>query len=375
MVRVAVLGANGQVGAEVCLLLSKSPSLELVPICRNRSGSAFLRSQGLACRHGRPAQADDARRLFGDCDVIVNFALATGNPAQIRHIEDQLVRNACLHSKPDTVIVHFSTQTVYGDPAPGRWIRWLSPYGRTKLATERTVRAAASRGRKRAYILRLGHVCGELQSISHNMRNDLLHGLAVLPPIDVPSNTVLTVVIADALHRILAGGVPPGTYDLMNTPQWTWKEVYAYEAKRCGAAQPPRLSTQGPRPSGRLAIRRWVGLLSGLAANRFTREAVAKILAFAPEETSRRLQAVWYCRRARAEIAALSHRTEPALAEHLSWVQNGKAPFPQPATLELLRNSPYDGLVQPRGSRWPLDLPDAAEGAAPSVMPARTLTD
>jgi nucleoside-diphosphate-sugar epimerase len=373
MVRVAVLGANGQVGAEVCLLLSRSPSLELVPICRNRSGSAFLRSQGLACRHGRPAAPGEAGRLFSDCDAIVNFALATGNPAQIRNIEDQLVLNAFAYSKRDAVIVHFSTQTVYGDPAPGRWIRWLSPYGRTKLATERTVRAAARR--KSAYILRLGHVCGELQSISHQIRSDLLSGSAVLPAIDVPSNTVLTVAIADALHRIIASEVPPGTYDLMNTPQWTWQQVYAYEAERCGAEKATVLATTGA-PSARPSMaRRLAGALSRLAANRFSREAVAKVLAFAPESTSRRLQAVWYSRRVRAEIADLRRDMGPPPAEHLSWVRNGRVPFPQPATLELLSQQPYEGLLQPRGSRWPLDLADAVEGTALSVMSAQTQTD
>src|SRR5262249_62355175 len=90
MPRIAVLGANGQVGAELCLLLARIPGVDVVPICRNRSGSAFLRWKGIHCRHGRAAVAEDARSLFADCDVIVNSALASGTPVEMRRTEDAI---------------------------------------------------------------------------------------------------------------------------------------------------------------------------------------------------------------------------------------------------------------------------------------------
>src|SRR5262249_1500329 len=132
-----------------------------------------------------------------------------------------------------------STQSVYGDPNPERRIRWRNPYGRAKLVSESRVRAASRRWRRRAFILRLGHVCGELQGISLDIRRELLEERAVLPVTDVPSNTVLTVAILDAIEQIIAGRVHPGTYDLMNNPQWSWTQVYRYEAERCGALFAP----------------------------------------------------------------------------------------------------------------------------------------
>jgi nucleoside-diphosphate-sugar epimerase len=359
VVRVAMLGANGQVGSEMCLLMSKLSDVELAAVCRNRSGSAFLRWQGIACRHGRPADPADAPRLFGDCDVILNFALASGNPAQIRATEDQLIHNSFAFSKPDAIIVYFSTQSVYGDPRPDRRIRWRNPYGRAKLVSEARVRAASKRWRKRAFILRLGHVCGELQGISLDMRRELLQERAVLPAKDLPSNTVLTISILDAIEQIVRGQARPGTYDLMNTPQWTWRQVYRWEAGRCGAPFDPTFTGAAASTYPGFG-RRLLSTARSWAAHRGIRELLAKLLAYAPASVSRRSQALWYCQRARAEIGALARAPSVEPADHLSWVANGRRPLPQRPTEELLRDDPYrdlSGAAWRPG--WPSDLPDA----------------
>jgi dTDP-4-dehydrorhamnose reductase len=251
--------------------------------------------------------------------------------------------------------VYFSTQSVYGDPSPGRSVRWRNPYGRAKRVSESKVLASARRFGKRAYILRLGHVCGELQGISLDIRRDLVRGQAMLPAQDVPSNTVLTASILDAVREIMGGGVRPGTYDLMNTPQWTWQQVYDYEARRIGMEfGPKRLQPGEGRRSGLKSVAR------RLLAGRWNRELLAKLLAHAPPDLSRRAQAVWYVQRARAEIAALSGGAQQAPAEHLSWVTNGTHGFPQRPTIEVLGENPYATLLNsPARSSWPHDLAEA----------------
>ena len=361
MPKIAILGANGQVGAEVCLLLRQMGGMDLIPICRSRSGSAFLRWQGFACRHGRPADPQEAARLLGDCDVIANFALSGGNPAQIRITEDLLVRNAFEHSPAGATIIHFSTQSVYGDPRPGRLVRWRNPYGRAKLLTERTVRSAQRRWHKPAFILRLGHVCGELQGISQDMRRELLEGRAVLPDVDVASNTVLTVVIAAAIRQIATRTVEPGTYDLMNCPHWTWRQAYAYEAQRCGASFAPDSVAIAPSHPGAQVLGKLRQWAAALLTGRRSREAAANILqALATERLSRRLQALWGYHRARSEIAALRGAVARRPAEHLSWVKNETRSFPQLPTTDLLQPEPYPlALAAGTCVAWPADLPDA----------------
>jgi nucleoside-diphosphate-sugar epimerase len=181
MPRIAILGANGQVGAELCLLLSRMPDCELVPICRNPTGSAFLRYSGIACRHGLPAEPGEAPQLIGDCDVIVNCALGTGTPAEIRSFDRRLVQNIFSHSRPDATIIHFSTLMVHGDPRRGKRRRVRDAYGRAKFAAERLILAESKRSGKPSYILRLGHVCGPLQNITDRIQRRSRSGRSCFP--------------------------------------------------------------------------------------------------------------------------------------------------------------------------------------------------
>ena len=215
--------------------------IELVPICRSRSGSAFLRWHGIACRHGRVADPADAPRLLGDCDVVVNSSLATGSPAEIRRTENRIVHNIFVHSKPSATLIHFSTMAVYGDPRPDRSIRWRNPYGRAKLATERQ---SAPRGPQypetgvcAAPRTRLRPAAG----ISSTIRQEIREGTVTLPAQNRSSNCVHTCAIAGAIDQIVRGEAPPGTFDLMNTPRWTWREMYEFEDARARLAAARRM--------------------------------------------------------------------------------------------------------------------------------------
>jgi nucleoside-diphosphate-sugar epimerase len=362
MTRVAVIGANGQVGAELCLLLAARPDIDLVPVCRNRSGSAFLRWQGIRCRHGRVGDPLDAPRLLADCDIIVNSSLASGTPAQIRRVEDAIVRNMFAHSNAGAAIIHFSTQSVYGDARDRRWIRWRNPYGRVKLATERRVRSESRRRRKPAYILRLGHVCGMLQEISNSIRTEIRAASVLLPSRDCSSNTVYTAAIAGAIDQIIRKAARAGTYDLMNTPRWSWREVYEYEARVCGMPFAPKLAAAAHRPGmGSAALEALIRFAASLAAARPIRDAAAKSFAHFPDSMNAGALAWWYARRARTEIAALSDDSRPA--DHLTWVANGvnffPADMPTIALLQAAQAAMPCGSDSPARPPWPGDLPDA----------------
>ncbi len=367
MGKVAIIGANGQVGAELCLLLADRPDFQLIPICRTRSGSAFLRWQGIACRHGRVADARDAQRLLADCDVVINCSLATGTPAEIRNTEDRIVHSACAHSMPGASIIHFSTQSVYGDPRGSRAIRWRNPYGRAKLATERSIRRAARQFAKKAYILRLGHVCGSLQEISNTIRSQIQAGDVVLPRADRSSNTVYTAAVAGAVLQIIEGQAEPGTYDLMNTPRWTWSAVYEYERSQCGVDDySPEFADSEGAPGGAKFLRRTIaGLAGSLASIEWIRDVLAKVFAHLPDGLNAHAQAWWYLRRARMEMGAL-HTRRP-MAEHLTWIENGTRFFPAARqTKELLATTFIGPILRERAS-WPEDLPDAPGSSAQQV--------
>ena len=47
MITIGIIGANGQVGTEVCLFLSQMDDVRVVPICRTDRPFLILRGMGL----------------------------------------------------------------------------------------------------------------------------------------------------------------------------------------------------------------------------------------------------------------------------------------------------------------------------------------
>ena len=175
--RIAVLGGNGQVGAEVCLILARQPGVDVIPVCRNRFGSAFLRFHGLACRHGEPTDRERAPALYGDCDVVVVLSLASLVPdyGAARTIHDGLIRNVAECAAPFAKLIYFSTQSVYGDAHVGQRVIFRDLYGHEKYRCEKLARRQARRRGRALYIFRLGHVCGELQGDRKSTRLNSSH--------------------------------------------------------------------------------------------------------------------------------------------------------------------------------------------------------
>ncbi len=361
--RIAVIGANGQVGAELCLALHNFSNLSVVPIIRARRGSSYLRWKGLACRHGSLTHAQSAQGLIGDCDLILNLALPSGRPREVRKENRDIIENCARYAKAGARIVYFSTQSVYGAAGPQHWIRWRNGYGLEKLRGENDARRSAKRHQKALWVLRLGHVCGDLQSISLQMRQDLQNGAVHLARGgEVLSNcTQIATIVASAL-ALLGECDPPGTYDLMDAPHRTWREIYAWEAQCAGvtahirsipARTPPRLSE---------FFRTLISApLRGRAGNPVVHEMGLKFLAMLPEKWGAALQARYFQKRAAGEIAALqaSVRSQDAC----DW-QAVPGPFFLTGidTDAALRDPRYRIPLTPSQPPFPEDLPLAHAG-------------
>lgn len=353
--KVALIGANGQVAAEVSLLLARRGGVEVVPVCRARLGSAFLRSRGIACRHGSIADPAQARALVGDCAVILNFALALGRPREARDANRALVLEAARAAAPGARIAYFSTMSVYGDPGPDGTPRstW---YGREKLRCEADVRRAP--GGSGAWILRLGHVAGEMQGITRELRAIARERIVRLPESGaLASNVVHVSTIADACEALASDAPPPpGTWDLMNAPSWSWREVFEEESRRL-AIPVEIVDAPSRRPSGsawRSALRSSVAALTSSPA---FRDRLLDVLAWLPSRSGERAQARLHRGRAAAEIAALApSRSHDAT----DWSPRGGKPLPGlPPTRASIARDGYD-RSSPLGPAFPEDLPPAS---------------
>lgn len=362
MTKVAVLGANGQVGAEVCLLLSQQRGVEVVPVCRNRLGSAYLRYRGLACRHGQPADPTAAQALFGDCDVIVNLALVASlaDPRGARATNAKLIENVATCLQPGGRHIYFSTMSVYGDRHQNQRIAWRNSYAQDKWRTEKLVRAWTRRTHGAAYIFRLGHVCGELQGITQQIRQALRTGQPI--PVADPeraSNTVHVATIVDAILRVAAGRVPVGTYDLMNVPQWTWREVFAHEARALDVAPTFRVVGDAPRTGWVSWVKRIVaGLVGDIAASPPARRILGRLVPCIPAGLYRKMRAQYAVRSARSHIQGLHEQAGPMDAVLRAPVGECDCPGLSP-TASLLTSPDLQLRPAAKVGVWPADLPPA----------------
>src|SRR3989442_15765920 len=76
--RVAVLGANGQVGTELCLYLKVMDFCEPIAVTRSQNSTAVLSRAGVCCRSGDLTNRQVATALLNDCDLIFDLALPIG---------------------------------------------------------------------------------------------------------------------------------------------------------------------------------------------------------------------------------------------------------------------------------------------------------
>lgn len=234
MITIGVIGANGQVGAEVCLFLNNWEDVKVVAICRTMLGSAVLRTMGIECRHGSLQDADAAKSLLAGCDLVADFSLPKGSAADIKAVYRANIANAVESASAKTKYVFISSLMALGMKGAGEHFRhhWVpkTVYATTKRFGERL---ACRLGRKKGigvFVLRLGEVHGVLQKCSKTWRTFF----AQTPPtVVVPhreSYSVFGYTIAEALIHIAQGKEQPGVYSLVSTPEWTYQELFEYLA-------------------------------------------------------------------------------------------------------------------------------------------------
>ncbi len=245
--RIAIIGANGQVGSETSLFLRLLPGVEVVPISRSVHGSSLLRRCGFECRHGSFDSPEAARELVGDCDMVLDFALPSGSMPQMRLAIDRIIESAMSGSERLRQYIYMSTMSVYRlDPSQPFYRR----YGAIKRYAEKSAVRLGARFGKEAHVLRLAQVHGEMQAITRKIRAEIRPGEISVP--DAPSNTVFVFTIAEAVDLIRQGRVPPATHTLVSNPAWSWADIHRHYAAEAGLETTIRLH---PAPQRALEFR------------------------------------------------------------------------------------------------------------------------
>lgn len=312
MTRIGIVGANGQVGTEVCLLLSLMEDVEVTPICRTEIASSFLRSCGLKPRHGSISKPDQAEKLLAGCDVVADFSLPTGSPSEVRSLMRATIGNVTRYAPPKAPFIYLSSITAFGVPdfhSPLRqYLFSRNTYGASKRFGERTAFQCSRQSQRDCFVLRVGVVHGELQGVSRKTVEEMRRNsyrTAFLP--DAPSYTVFAFSIAEALVAIANGREQPGLYTMLSNPGWSWKDLHEWYARKAGldiavCLLPPDKAPRSFPERTKSALKNLLNPAIRLViANK---DVIAGHFAASIPALENKLRAGYQCRNALAEIAA-----------------------------------------------------------------------
>tara|TARA_B100000700_G_scaffold88999_1_gene100410 strand:- start:688 stop:1752 length:1065 start_codon:yes stop_codon:yes gene_type:complete len=225
---------------ELCLLL-REEGLEVVPIIQSEIGSAAIVSKGFPYRIADMTIEEDAADVLSDIDVVVFLKEATpnaphGQPKVAREINQKVVDNLVKYSKRSSSIIYISSISAWGGKLASKYQHDLLV--REKRFIEKRVKRKCTvwnrkyKNQKRAYILRVGHVMGMMQKQTNELEKLLGKGGRIYIDADgnLESNVTHIMVVIRAIVMCQNKEIKPGKYTVVNSPQWSWKEVIEYYA-------------------------------------------------------------------------------------------------------------------------------------------------
>lgn len=302
MINIGIIGANGQVGSEVSLLLSKMENVRVIPICRTEFGAAFLKRYGIECRIGSISKEEEAKSLLKDCALIADFTYLKGLPSEIKSKSKTIITNAIINSPPNCKFVFASSMMAFGMGKHNvefkNYLFARSVYGAMKRYSEKISCRLGEKFKKEVYILRIGQVHGELQSVTRKMLHEIKDETTFIP--DSSSYTVFAYTIAEALVSIAMGKEKPGLYTLVSKPEWSWEEVHKHYCKKLGI-NPEIILTKTNK----------LTFLDNLARNikksfskfgSYYAEVIASYFLIHFPKLEQRLMALYYIQKAKAQI-------------------------------------------------------------------------
>ena len=294
---VAVVGGNGHIGMELCLLLREAGETPR-PLVRNRLGAAFFEARGVDARVAdvtNDAEAEEALRGVDSVVVSARTNVESRSPSEVKEINRAIVEGAVENAPSDASAVLFSSVSAV-DPS--------TFYGRAKRYEEAVFESACVEAGLDGYALRLGHVLGPRQNWSSRLSEFVEGGgeLEVAADPDRASNVVHTVTVRDAVLACTRRDPEPGTYTVVNEPQWTWREVFAFYAP-AGTL----LRFYPPSTEDRSLVRRVVS--AGASVLEPYRTEVFRLLEYLPERAYYELRGRYKQRLAADDLGELVDRT------------------------------------------------------------------
>jgi nucleoside-diphosphate-sugar epimerase len=242
---VAVVGATGLVGSALTRRLQATPSVRVVALARNAIGAGIIDAGCPDCeiRIGSVTDGVAADELLGDCNVVINCALADGGGIpRLAYTRNARIIDGIVRAPKLQMLVHLSSVAVYGEYIRSaakqdlafRRPRPDSEYGRSKLYAERYAARHCRRSRVACSILRLGHVYGagtarsrHVLELARDPRFRLPFGGAI------PSNAIHLDALCSTVELLATGTLSEGVFNLAGDDV-SWRDVFDWHTASVG---------------------------------------------------------------------------------------------------------------------------------------------
>jgi nucleoside-diphosphate-sugar epimerase len=343
--KVAVTGAAGQVGSVLIRRLFELENVDVVAMCRNTISAGLVHFSCPNCdiRVGSITGGESARHVLGDCEVVINCALATGGGPRKTRASNRQIIDGITSLENLKLLVHFSSISVYGDfiqSSNGSKSTFSLPrpdneYGRSKLFVEQYAGKICELKKIRHYIIRLGHVIGagtdrsrEIVEFSKTARFGL--------PFEgsLPSNTIHVERLASIVCGLISSPVPEGIYNVAEEGK-TWGEVFDWHTESLGLPAVTRVSPVASEPMRSIYVRRsiigdflrWVRGLPflNLVKSPAVMDLALRLLVRAPETFTNKLFNINRQMGTAKQISALAKVSHPPLGPvYLSQAMPGR---------------------------------------------------
>ncbi len=239
MIKIGILGANGQVGTEVAFYLSLHEDVDVLCLIRSEYSAALLKILSIPYLVADYADTKKMSRLLSSFDVVLDFSYQTGQVSDILGWLKKHVRQIVGCMRPRSQYIYMSSIMAYGMPNPPVYLKNYSlprtVYAHTKRCAETLARKMGKKHRVDVFNFRLGQVHGSLQGVTQLFLSELSQELfRVNGTPQSLTNAVFTYSISESILRCIQGQIVPGTYTVVSSPQWTSEALFNFYQNKYG---------------------------------------------------------------------------------------------------------------------------------------------
>lgn len=234
--KIGILGASSQVGSSLAFYFKKMTNIE--PICFVRSTYSIPFFKMAEIEYKLISHANEwTNELFQHLDILIDCTYPAG---QLYEINDQIkhqLKSIFPLLPKNTLFIYMSTIMAFGMPDGHKRVTHFyiprTTYAYFKRRAEKLVHQLSYKYHIRGYNFRLGQVHGFLQSVNASYREKMSFAQDIV--LDGNSNDSVNIIfistLAEAILLTFKNSIKPGTYSLVEYPQWALQELYLYYIK------------------------------------------------------------------------------------------------------------------------------------------------